>query len=63
MFEALVERGCVDRELGEGDRGRHGDVREGRLVAAEQPLAAVRQMLVDEGGVGQRLFAAMLAQA
>ena len=39
VLEALVERRVVDGELGEGDRGRQGYVREGRLVAAEDPRA------------------------
>src|SRR5471032_3109200 len=61
MFEALVERRGVDRELGKGDRRGQRDVRERRLVAAQQPLASVRQMPVDQRRMRQRLLAAMLA--
>lgn len=42
MFEAFVERGRVDRELGECDRGRHGDVREGRLAEFERAMIRER---------------------
>src|ERR1700761_8182056 len=61
MLEALVERGRIDRKLGKGDGGGHRDVREGRRISAENPVASVREMLVDQARVRQRFLAGMFA--
>ncbi len=61
VLEALVERRVVGGELGEGDGDGQGDVREDRLVATEDPISPVGEMPGDEGRVGERLLAAVLA--
>src|ERR1700677_2990075 len=59
-FKTLVERGGINRELGERDCGCQRDVREGGLVTTEQPIAAVRQVRVDQCRVGQCFLAGVL---